>query len=96
MVLEILLTTGLNPYLNLRRQKCIVNGSLSDDQYLTCGIPQGTILGSFLFIHYINDLPNCHTNVQYRIYADDTHLTFAGNNVAHLERALIEDLAKVN
>ena len=32
-------------YLNLRKQKCIVNGSLSGDQYLTCGIPQGTILG---------------------------------------------------
>ena len=30
------------------------------------------------------------------MYADDTHLTFASNNVAHLERALNEDLAKVN
>ena len=48
------------------------------------------------FIVYINDLPNCLTNVQYRMYADDTHLTFASNNVAHLERALNEDLAKVN
>ena len=28
--------------------------------------------------------------------ADDTHLTFASNNVAHLERALNEDLAKIN
>ena len=74
----------------------MVNGSLSGDQYLTCGIPQGIILDPFLFIHYINDLPNCLTNVQYRMYADDTHLTFASNNVAHLERAPIEDLAKVN
>ena len=73
-----------------------MNGSLSGDQYLTCGIPQGTILGPVLFILYISDLPNCLTNVQYRMYADDTHLTFSSNNVTHLERALDEDLAKVN
>ena len=73
-----------------------MNGSLSGDQYLTCGIPRGTILGPLLLIVYINDLPNCLTNVQYRMYADDTRLTFASNNVAHRERALNENLAKVN
>ena len=30
------------------------------------------------------------------MYADDKHLTFASNNLAHRERALNEDLAKVN
>ena len=83
-------------YLNLCKQKCTVTGSLSGDQYLTCGIPQGTILRPLLFILYINDLPNCLTNVRYRMYADDRHLTFASINEAHLERALNEDVAKVN
>ena len=32
-------------YWGNRTQKCFVNGSLSDSQPLTCGIPQGTILG---------------------------------------------------
>ena len=73
-----------------------MNGSLSGDQYLTCGIPQDTILGPLLLIVYINDLPKCLTTDQYRMYANDTHLNFASNNVAHLERTLNEDLAKVN
>ena len=82
-------------HLNLRKQKCIVNGSLSSDQYLTCVIPQGTTLGHLLFILCINDLPNCLTNVQYRMYADDTHLTFSSNNVTHLERALMTTWPKL-
>jgi len=42
-------------YLDNRTQKCFVNGSLSNSQPLTCGSPQGTILGPLLFTLYIND-----------------------------------------
>ena len=71
------------------------NYSLSDSQPLTCGIPQGTILGPLLFILYINDLPNCLVNSHPRMYADDTHLTFASNNVVHLEENINHDLTKI-
>ena len=75
-------------------QKCFVNGSLLDSQPLTCGIPQGTILGLF-FRLYINDLPNCLVNSHPRIYADDTHLTFASNDVASLEENMNDDPTKI-
>ena len=81
--------------LNNRTQKCFVNGSLSDSQPLTCSIPQGTILRLLLFILYINDLPNCLVNSHPRIYADDTHLTFASNDVAFLEENMNDDLTKI-
>ena len=73
-------------YLDNRTQKCFVNGSLSDSQPLTCGIPQGTILGPLLFILYINDLPNCLVTRILECMRDDTHLTFASNDVVHLRK----------
>ena len=42
-------------------QKCFVS-SLSDSQPVTCGIPQGAILGPVLCILYINDIQNCLVN----------------------------------
>ena len=62
-------------YLSNRSQKCYVNGHLSNNRTLLCGIPQGSILGPLLFLLYINDLPNCLEYSQTRMYADDTNLT---------------------
>ena len=50
-----------------------MNDSLSDSEFLTCGIPQGTTLGPLLFILYINDLPNYLSNTVARMYDDDTY-----------------------
>ena len=83
-------------YLTERNQKCSVNGHFSSPRSLACGIPQGTILGPLLFLLYINDLPNCLEHSQPRMYADDTHLTFASNNVTDLNTYLNHDLANVN
>ena len=83
-------------YLSGRIQQCSVNGHLSNSRSLICGIPQGTILGPLLFLVYINDLPNCLAHAEPRMYADDTHLTFASNNMKDIEFYLNQDLANVN
>ena len=82
-------------YLENHTQKCSVNGLLSNSCSLTCGVPQGTILGPLLFLFYINHLPNCLSNCKPRMYADDTHLTYAGSNLENVQFCLNEDLANV-
>ena len=72
-------------YLSDRRQQTFIDGAQSDFGNITCGIPQGFILGPLLFIIYINDLPSCNLFSKLKMYADDTTLTSSAEDPCVLE-----------
>ena len=48
------------------------------------GIPQGSCLGPLLFVIYLNDLENCLKFSKATIYADDTNVTIASEDIEKL------------
>ena len=47
---------------------------------IKCGVPQGTILGPFLIIIYVNDIGNISNFLFNIMYADDTSVLLSGEN----------------
>ena len=76
--------------------RTLVNNELSSESNITCGVPQGSLLGPLLFIIYLNDLVNCVKSCQVQLYADDTVLYFSHPSIHNVETALQADLEKVN
>ena len=68
-------------YLTNRQQFVKVNNASSSMKPVTCGVPQGSVLGPLLFIIYINDIANSCKDGLFRIFADDTGIFFHSANI---------------
>ena len=69
-------TSWFQSYLDNRRQCVDIKGSRSEFLPVTCGVPQGSILGPLLFLIYINDM-NISLSCRLSLYADDSALLFS-------------------
>ena len=57
----------------------------SNPSNITCGVPQGSILGPSLFLLYVNDMPQAVKSNLF-LYADDSCLVFQGKDVIEIEK----------
>ena len=82
-------------YLSDRQQQCVVEGCVSKPQLISCGVPQGSILGPLLFLIYINDLPGCLLHTKAHMYADDTTIYASSVSTAELYAKVNNDLTRI-
>ena len=83
-------------YLSNREQFASINNTYSDKNYISCGIPQGSVLGPLLFLIYINDLPNVSKKLYSILFADDTSVFLEGDNLNTLSTVINEELNKLS
>ena len=82
-------------YLTDRQQYVSINNHSSQLGGITCGVPQGSVLGPLLFLIYINDLPNVSKVLSFFLFADDTNIYYESENIIKLRDKINKELLKV-
>ena len=86
----------IKSYMVNRKQYVMYNDNSSDIRSITCGVPQGSILGPLLFLLYVNDLPNISDILFTIMFADDTSMFINGNDLKAMETQLNSELKEVS
>ena len=63
---------------------------------ISCGVPQGSVIGPLLFLMYINDIHNSSAKFSFCLFTDDTNLLYADTNLKSLEKTVSSELLKVS
>ena len=89
-MLEVLQGIGLSN----RKQYCSLGES--NGNFVTCDIPQGSCLGPFLFIIYLNDFDDCLVLSKAGMYADNTHVTLTYDSMEELFVSAWEEMMDIS
>ena len=82
-------------YLSNRKQTTEINGVISEQQSIDCGVPQVSVLGPLLFLIYMNDIQYSSKRLNFFLFADDTNILYADKHLHLLESVANTELTKV-
>ena len=86
----------LSSYLTSRSQKLKYKDIISGARDVTCGVPQGSLLGPLLFLTYINDLHVACQEAKIFLFADDTVLLYSAPTLAELQSIISRSFPKIH
>ena len=69
-----------------------LSGQTSMSKVIRCGIPQGSILGPFLFLIYINDLCQVSNILDMILFADDTNIFYSHKDPSFINTVVNTEL----
>ena len=86
----------MSSYLCRRKQYVLYDEYKSGVSDIVCGVPQGSILGSLLFLLYINDICNVSSVLKLILFADDTNLFYSHPDTRVITEVLNCELKKLD
>ena len=86
--------TLIENYLSNRHQCTVANNIRSPRAKLSCGVPQGSILGPLFFLLYMNDCISPRDTHKTMLYADDSVLYITGKSFNTVSNLLTDALKK--
>ena len=82
-------------YLFNRTQSVRIGTEISHTEKITCGVPQGSILGPLLFLVTFNEIKSALKHSQIITDADDTVIYTSGNSIDMIQTKLQSDFDRI-
>ena len=86
----------MKSYFINRKQFVQYNNHCSDLKEISCGVPQGSILGPLLFLLYINDICNVAQILEVILFADDTNVFYLHQDLHYLINTMNKEMNELS